>query len=496
MPWKFFPRGTDFDPRANASSVALTSITIRKVPSVASPSNSTGSANVDESYSLDLSTNGTVLITAASAPGALHALTTLSQLFYRTSDGQLYSSLAPVAIRDRPKYAHRGLNLDIARNWLSPRDVERVLDGMALTKLNVLHLHATDAQSWPLEIPSVPELAAKGAYHPSLVWSAGALRGLQRYAWTRGIRTIVEIDAPAHTGAIAYSHPELVVAFNHQPWAQFCNEPACGQVSLKDPAVLEFFDKVYADLLPRVAPYGGGYFHAGGDELNVNTYLLDPLVKSNDSAVLKGLLGPFVEHLHARIRKQGLRPLVWEELIAEWNLTLPTSDVLVQSWLNGSSSLDTITQRGYRALFGDYEHWYLDCGHGGFLDPNASTVGLPGAVVPPPYVDYCTPYKNWRTVLGYDPRANLTDAQVALLEGGEVHLWGELTGAATLDGRLWPRAAAAAEVLWRGPQGEKGVNEDATRRLADWRERAVGVGIRAAQVQMAWCLQNQGSCTA
>lgn len=62
-------------------------------------------------------------------------------------------------LSDRPVYAHRGLLLDTARNFLPLNDLRRTLDGMAVTKLNVLHLHATDSQSFPLMLPSVPMMA-------------------------------------------------------------------------------------------------------------------------------------------------------------------------------------------------------------------------------------------------------------------------------------------------------------------------------------------------
>ena len=221
-------------------------------------------------------------------------------------------------------------------------------------------------------------------------------------------------------------------------------------------------------------------------------YQLDEEIKSNDTATVRGLLDGFVRHLHESIRKQSLRPLAWEELVNEWNLTLPT-DVLVQTWLN-QTSLQVVTGKGYRALFGDYEHWYLDCGFGQFIDPDPATVGSKDTVIAPPYADYCSPYKSWRQVYAYDPRVNLTDAQQKLLYGGEVHLWGELTTSVNLDGKMWPRASAAAEILWGGPKGPKGVLEEVTRRLADVRERMVAMGFAASVVQVEWCLQNRGSC--
>ena len=482
VPWKFYPRGSTYEPAAG-NGTQISSVTIEKA---------TGSSNttwVDESYSLDVSSAGNVTIKAATAQGAMHGLTTLSQLFYQTSGGAFYSPLAPVSIQDAPKYPWRGLNIDIARNFEPPSQVKHVIDGLAFNKFNKIHIHATDSQSWPLELPSLPQISAKGAYLPNYVWTASDLEDVQNYAIARGIEPIIEIDSPGHTASVAYSTPDLIVAFNEQPWSTFCNEPPCGQMKLNNNATLAFFDSVAKDLYPRVAPYTSR-FHTGGDELNAQVYSLDPGVGTNDTKVIQKYLQQFVSHLHDNVRAAGLKPIVWEEMITTWNLTLGT-DTIVQTWLSTDSIAQT-TDQGFQTLFGEYNWWYLDCGFGQWVDPNITNSATP---IVPPYTDYCSPYKSWREILAYDPTVNLTAAQNSLVIGGEAHMWGELTDPINVDSKIWPRASAAAEVLWSGPHGVKGVNETVTRRLADVRERMVAMGFGASVVQMTWCLQNEGSCS-
>lgn len=145
--------------------------------------------------------------------------------------------------------------------------------------------------------------------------------------------------------------------------------------------------------------------------------------------------------------------------------------------------------KGHRALFGSNTHWYLDCGYGSFIDPDPLN---PVSPVNPPYLDSCGPYKNWRYIYSYDPLTNISLDQRHLVIGGETHLWGELTDSVSLDGMLWPRVAADAEILWSGT--EKRLSEGTTRRLADMRERLVARGIGAGVVQMEWCLRNEGGC--
>lgn len=137
--------------------------------------------------------------------GALRAFDSLTQLFYAhsRSDSNGYTPFAPVAIRDAPAFEHRGVMLDISRNWTPPQYVIRTIDIMGFNKLNRLHLHATDSQSWPLKIPSLPTLAREGAYREDQVWKAQDLEEVQRYDLYRGVEVDVEIDTPGHTGSIS-----------------------------------------------------------------------------------------------------------------------------------------------------------------------------------------------------------------------------------------------------------------------------------------------------
>ena len=96
-------------------------------------------------------------------------------------------------------------------------------------------------------------------------------------------------------------------------------------------------------------------FHTGGDELNLNSYLLDETVKSNDFKVLRPLIQKLVDRNHDQLRKYGLSPVVWEEMALSWNLTLG-KDVVVQTWLSAASVAE-VTQRGYKALVGSYDFW-------------------------------------------------------------------------------------------------------------------------------------------
>ena len=355
-PWKFRPRDWQEPSPVSADALYLSCINLGLLgtdpANIARPL----AGEVDESYSLSVTQQGVATISANTSIGLSRSLTTFTQLFYAHSDQQnVYTPLAPVSIFDAPRFAHRGLNLDVSRSYYPVSDIKRQISACAYTKMNRFHLHATDSQAWPLEIPSLPSVSERGAYRPHLVYSKDDFAHLQRYAALQGVEMITEIDMPGHTSSIAYSFPELIAAFNMQPdWTVYANDPPSGTLKLNSPAVRTFIQTLFNGVLPRVQPFSS-YFHTGGDEVNVNAYLLDETVKSNDSAVLTPLMQAFIDHAHGLIRAQGLAPIVWEEMLLKWKLNL-ASDVVVQAWRSSKSVAD-IVATGHKVIAGNYDFW-------------------------------------------------------------------------------------------------------------------------------------------
>ncbi|EKD12523.1 glycosyl hydrolase family 20 [Drepanopeziza brunnea f. sp. 'multigermtubi' MB_m1] len=496
VPWKLHARNqlSAFEPAKESSSSSrkqyIKSLRIIQSSVDTASTFKPRAGEVDESYSLKVSLDGTARITAVSPIGVLHGLETFVQLFYKHSSGSgIYTNLAPVDITDAPIFPHRGLNMDVARNWFPVSDILRTIDALSMNKFNRLHIHMTDSQSWPLDVPALPELAQKGAYQTGLSYSPADFKKMQTYAVEHGVEMIVEFDMPGHTSSIGYAYPDLVAGFDARPWDTYCNEPPCGSLKLNSPEVSAFLNTLFSDVLPRVQPYSA-YFHTGGDEVNKQVYLLDDTVQSNDSLLIGSLIQKMVDRNHDQIRKAGMTPIVWEEMLLEWGLTLG-SDVLVQSWLS-DESVAQITGKGHKVVTGNYHYWYLDCGKGQWLNfRNGNSFQKYY-----PFKDYCDPFHNWRLVYSYDPLAGVPANQTHLVMGGEVHIWSEQTDPVNLDDMVWPRASAAGEVLWSGRQDAGGQNRsqiDASPRLAEMRERMVSRGIGAGPVQMVFCTQSDAA---
>lgn len=486
VPWMLRERGVKYEPALSSKSCHhLKSLEITQTGKDSARTFKPLAGTLDESYSLNVSRDGRASITAATSVGALRALETFSQLFYKHSAGNVwYTTLAPLSFYDKPKFSHRGIMLDVSRHWFALEDIRRVIDGLAMNKLNVLHLHATDTQSWPLEIPALPRLTEAHAYAPGLTYSPADIAALQEYAIHRGVQIIVEIDMPSHVG-IEKAYPGISVAFNEKPYEWYCSQPPCGSLKLNNTDTEQFLDTLFDDLLPRLAPYSA-YFHTGGDEYKVNNSLLDPALRTNDPAVLQPLLQKFLDFVHDRVRKHGLVPFVWEEMAIGWNATLG-KDVVIQTWL--ADPIKQLTDAGHKVIDSSNDNLYLDCGRGEFIDYETGPLFQEYY----PFLDWCNPTKNWRVIYTHDPRAGLSEESAKLVLGGETPVWAETIDSTNLDSLIWPRAAAAGESWWSGyTEPDTGRNRsmiDVRIRLAEQRERMLARGIKGAPITQLWCNQ-------
>lgn len=314
--------------------------------------------SINESYSLHLDTSGKATIEAASSTGVVHALETFTQLFFRQGPQKSHSSytnMAPVSIFDYPRFPYRGLLLDVSRSWVPESDIKRTIDALAMSKMNVIHLHMTDTQSWPLEIPALPKLASKGSFAPGLTYSPETIRSIQEYGAERGVQVILEIDMPGHVG-IDKAYPDLSVASNALPYSKYCSEPPCGSLRLNNTEVEQFLATLFDDLLPRLAQHTT-YFHAGGDEYKAANSLLDPNLQTGNMTILKPMLQRFLNYSHELLRNHGFTRIMWDDLFSDWNMTIG-KDTIIQSW---HGTVQTLATAGYKVIDSTSDAYVCDC---------------------------------------------------------------------------------------------------------------------------------------
>ncbi|KAK3127488.1 hypothetical protein QOZ80_7AG0574120 [Eleusine coracana subsp. coracana] len=462
---------------------------------------------VDESYTLEIPlTGGAATLRAATAWGAMRGMETFSQLAWRGMSAVAVVA-AGVRVEDRPLYPHRGLMLDTGRTFFPVGDILRTVDAMAGNKMNVFHWHITDSQSFPIELPSEPELAAKGAYGEDMRYTVEDVTRVVEFAMSRGVRVVPEIDSPGHAASWAGAYPDAVTCAGKfwLPDGDWNNrlaaEPGAGQLNPLSPKTYKIISNVINDL---TSLFPDNLYHAGADEVAPGCWETDPSIKANlaNGGTLSQLLERYVRATHPMVTSKNRTAVYWEDVLldAAVNVSasaIPPATTILQTWNNGSNNTKLVVRAGYRAIVSSASFYYLDCGHGDFLgndsvydDPNSDFDARGGS--------WCGPYKTWQRVYDYDIAYGLTEEEATLVIGGEVAMWTEQVDAGVLDGRVWPRAAAMAEALWSGNRDAAGRKRyaEATDRLFDWRQRMVGRGVRAEPIQPLWCRTRPGMCNA
>lgn len=460
--------------------------------------------DVDESYSLSISTfTGTANLTAQTVWGAIHGLETFSQLTW----GFPPIVATDIFIYDRPIFPHRGIMLDTSRNFYPKKDILRTINAMAGNKLNVFHWHIADSQSFPIDLPSEPELAKKGSYGPNMRYTVEDVREIIEYGLDRGVRIMPEIDAPGHAASWAEAYPDIVTCAN-EFWlpdgtsnlaTQFAAEPGTGQLNPLEPKTYKIVKNVIHDI---ASLFPEQFYHAGGDEINAECWKNDTKIQDflSKGGTLSQILEIFINATKPFITSQNKTTVYFEDVLLDATIkvspsSLPTETTILQTWNNGPRNTKLIVQAGYRVIVSSSDFYYLDCGHGDFVgndssyDTIASDLGTNGG-------SWCGPFKTWQRIYDYDITYGLTSEEAKLVIGGEVALWSEQADETVLDARLWPRSSAMAEALWSGNRDRSGKKRyaEATDRLNDWRYRMVGRGIRAEPLQPLWCRKNSGMC--
>ncbi|XP_035545810.1 beta-hexosaminidase 2-like [Juglans regia] len=455
---------------------------------------------VDESYSLSIPTSGPAKLTANTAWGAMRGLETFSQLVWG------YPSVVAVGVYvwDAPLFGHRGIMLDTSRNYYPVKDILRTIGAMSANKLNVFHWHITDSHSFPLVVPSEPDLAAKGSYGPDMQYSPNDIKTIVQFGLEHGVRVLPEIDSPGHTGSWAEAYPEIVACANMfwwpagSEWAdRLASEPGTGHLNPLNPKTYQVLKNVIHDV---AALFPEPFFHAGADEIIPGCWKADPAINFflSNGGTLSQLLEIFVNSTLPYILSLNRTVVYWEDVLLDDNVKVPTTvlpreHTILQTWNNGPSNTKRIVSSGYKTIVSSSDFYYLDCGHGEFLGNDSQYIA---GAKSKDGGSWCGPFKTWQTIYNYDITYGLSKEEAKLVLGGEVALWSEQADRTVLDARIWPRASAMAETLWSGNRDEMGMRSyaGATDRLNEWRYRMVQRGVKAEPLQPLWCVRNPGMC--
>jgi len=424
----------------------------------------------EEGYSLSVEPAG-ILVKAPALRGIFYGIQTLRQLlpieiekreFVTAVDWQIPCC----QIMDKPRFSWRGFMLDEGRHFQGKETVLKILDLMALQKLNTFHWHLTEDQGWRIEIKQYPKLTEIGSQRvgTALSWkdilnkthngishggfyTQDQIREIVAYAAQRNITIIPEIEIPGHCRAAVASYPELCCSSSKL-------EVATGPGIYKDiycagkETTFEFLENVLNEVLML---FPSKIIHIGGDEAPKARWKQCPncqhRIQAESLEDEEGLQMYFIHRIANYLKSQGRQIMGWNEILGPGL----DEEAIIQYWARGKKDLLQALERGQNVVNSAYLDTYLD--HSYSLMPLSR-------------------------IYQFDPIFNGLDQTAAQnICGLEAPLWTEwVPNRARLDYQVYPRLTAFAEVGWT-PVRQKDY-ADFRERLTSFNQRLEILGVK------------------
>lgn len=411
-----------------------------------------------ESYRLSI-TPWEITISARDGAGLFYGIQSLLQIADQHKLGKYYR-LPSMQINDTPRFAYRGLHLDVSRHFFSKEFVMKQLDMMAYYKLNRFHWHLTDAAGWRIEIKKYPMLTYMGAWRPSKTWkewwkgdrlyslekderaqggyyTQNDIKEIVAYAQKRFITVIPEIEMPGHSEEVLAVYPELSCAGKPYVNSDFC---------IGNEKTFTFIEDVLTEVM---ALFPSQYIHIGGDEAGKGGWKKCPKCKARmEKENLKDidhLQSYMIHRVEKFLNDHGRKLLGWDEIL-EGGLA---PDATVMSW-RGEAGGVAAAKAGHEAIMTPGGYCYFDAAQD---NPAKEPLGIGG-------------YLPIERVYSYNPISKELNAeQQKKIIGVQACLWTEYVPTTQhAEYMLYPRLLALAEVAWSAP---------ARKSFTDFRNRAL-----------------------
>jgi len=409
-----------------------------------------------EGYVLTL-TRGGARIEATAEAGLYYGRKTLEQICEESD------RVRSCVIKDQPRFAYRGIMLDVSRHWFDKEYIKKQMDAMSRYKLNRLHLHLTDAAGWRLEIKKYPRLTELAAWRPQALWkdwwygdrfyggeyggyfTADDVRELVEYASRRHIEIIPEIEMPAHSEEALTAYPEY--SCTHEPYKQadFCpgNE-----------AAFTFLEDVLTEVMEM---FPSQYIHIGGDEAGKASWKTCPLCRKRmEEEGLENtdrLQGYLIRRINDFVRARGRNIIAWDEVLDD---EIP-AEAAITAWRGTEAGSRSISE-GHRTILCPTGYCYLDY----YQDAPYSQPEAIGGYLP------------LEKVYSFEPDGNAW--------GVQGNLWAEyIPTPEQNEYMLYPRLLAIAEMGW-SPQRLRNYEQFHARALVET-ERLREAGYNAMDLR-------------
>ena len=398
-----------------------------------------------ESYTLSV-TSQRIEIRATSGAGLFYGMQTLLQLMQPASTGSY--SVPSVEIEDTPRFAYRGLMLDVSRHFSTKEFIKKQIDALAYYKINRLHLHLTDAAGWRLEIKKYPLLTDFAAWRTDPTWKKwwnggrkylrydepGAsggyytqddIREILEYARQHYITVIPEIEMPSHSEEVLAAYPQLSCSGEPYKNSDFC---------VGNEETFTFLENVLTEVMEL---FPSEYIHIGGDEAGKSAWKTCPKcqkrMKDEHLANVDELQSYLIHRIEKFLNNHGRHLLGWDEILQGG--IAPNATVM--SWRGEEGGIAAVTS-GHRAIMTPGAYCYLDS----YQDAPYSQPEAIGGYLP------------LKKVYSYNPvPASLTAEQAKLVYGVQGNLWVEyIPTPEHVEYMIYPRILALAETAWSAPE--------------------------------------------
>ncbi len=428
-----------------------------------------------EAYKLNVSKKQ-VRIEASRPAGFYYALQTLKQLMPRnvmagvaTSDHSQWS-LPSVEIEDAPRFEWRGFMLDEGRHFFGKDEIKRVIDMMAIYKMNRFHWHLTEDQGWRIEIKKYPKLTETGAWRNSKVLAYGDvkpdgeryggfytqkdIKEIVAYAKKKFIEIIPEIDIPGHSQAAVAAYPEFLACDpenKHEVWLQ--QGISTDVINVANPKAMQFAKEVI-DELTELFPFN--YIHLGGDECPTNKWqkndeckkLLSEIGSSNFRDLQIYFYKQLKDYIATNPADQQRQLIFWNEVL-HGNTSILGNDITIMAWIGANAAAKQAAKQGMNTILSPQIPYYI----------NRKQSKLP---TEPMSQGHGT--ETVEAVYNYQPLKDVDAALQPYYKGVQANFWTEwVTEPSVLEYLMLPRLAAVAEAGWT-PQ-EKRNYEDFKERI-------------------------------
>jgi len=425
------------------------------------------SVSNDEGYKLSVQKD-LIVVEAKTPQGIFYGMQTLRQLLPFQIERPFLSNVAwavpCVEIEDAPRFAYRGLMLDVCRHFMPKEFVYKFIDMLAYHKMNTFHWHLTDDQGWRIEIKQYPKLTQIGAWRNRTLegrytspdkrkwdntryggfYTQEDIKDVVAYAKKRFVTVVPEIEMPGHAVAALASYPELSCTggpFEVEGlWGVF-NDIYCP----KD-ETFTFLENVLSEVMEL---FPSQYIHIGGDEAPKirwqNCAHCQELIKKEGLKDEHELQSYFIKRIEKFVESKGKRIIGWDEIL-EGGLA---PNATVMSWRGEAGGIEAAKQN-HDVIMAPNTYCYLDYYQ---ADPKTQPLSI-GGFLP-----------LWKTY-GYNPMpASLTPDESKHILGVQGNIWTEYIQTSDhVEFMAFPRGAAIAEIGW-SPQ--------ALRNYPDFKQRMI-----------------------